>query len=302
MAKIPVEHTISSAYSFAFRNILTVIGIAWFPFALVIAIGAGLVLLMVPGLAAPGGPSPAAIAGLIAVAPLIVVAYVVANAMVVVGIMRRALGLSSGPVFAYFSLAAPVWRLLGATILVGLIVFVAVAVEAGVIAAVIIAASNGNSGLLGFLSAILIIAACLWTIYFMVRLSFFLPAVVVAEERIGIGRSWELGKGNFWRIFVVWLAIAIPVGMAASILMQAIYGNALMGLVLANQGENADPTALLNGMIHIFVTYAPYLVVIQLLQLIIMSGLTNGAIAAAYRSVTGTGGAGEAPAAPRGAT
>ncbi len=299
MAKIPVEHTISSAYSFAFRNILTVIGIAWFPFALVIAIGAGLVLLMVPGLAAPGGPSPAAIAGLIAVAPLIIVAYVVANAMVVVGIMRRALGLAEGPVFAYFSLAAPVWRLIGATILVGLLVFVVVAVEVGVIAAIIAAASNGNNGALGFLAAILIIAACVWTIYFVVRLSFFLPAVVVAEGRIGIGRSWELGKGNFWRIFVVWLAVAIPVSMAASVLMQAIYGNAMMGLVLANQGENADPMALLNGMVQIFVAYAPYLIVIQLLQIIIMSGLTNGAIAAAYRGVTG---AGQAPAAPAHAT
>src|SRR5581483_962011 len=69
MAKIPVEHTISSAYSFAFRNILTVAGIAWLPYVLAIAITAGLVVAMVPGLAAPGGPSPAAIAGLIAVAP-----------------------------------------------------------------------------------------------------------------------------------------------------------------------------------------------------------------------------------------
>ncbi|HZQ41010.1 MAG TPA: hypothetical protein VFA87_09455 [Rhizomicrobium sp.] len=294
MAKIPVEHTISSAYSFAFRNILTVAGIAWLPYVLAIAITAGLVVAMVPGLAAPGGPSPAAIAGLIAVAPLIAFVFLVANAMVIVGIMRRALGLSSGPVLAYFSLSAPVWRMLGANILVGLVVVVMIAVEIAVIAAVLAAATSGHNGALGLLSAILIFAACLWTIYFMVRIAFFLPAVVVAEERIGIGRSWELGKGNFWRIFVVWLAITIPVSMAASILMQAVYGNALMGLVLAHQGETADPAALLNGLVQILVTYAPYLILIQLLELIIMSGLTNGAIAAAYRSVTGTGGAGQA--------
>ena len=47
------------------------------------------------------------------------------------------------------------------------------------------------------------IVAVLWYIYAAVRLVFFLPAVVVAEEQIGLGRSWALGRGNFWRIIIV---------------------------------------------------------------------------------------------------
>ena len=297
MAKIPVERTISGAYSFAFKNILTVIGIAWLPYVLVFALIAGLVLLMVPGLTAAGGPNPAAVAGLIGILPLIVFLYLIAKSMVAVGLMRRALGLSSGPVLAYFSLSAPVWRMLGAMILLMLIFTAMITAEAGIIGAVIGAGASTKNGALDFLAVILVIVAVLWSIYFMVRIGFFLPAVVVAEERIGIGRSWQLGSGNFWRIFVVWLAIIIPVSMGASMLMQAFYGNSLMTLVLAQQqGGNPDPAALLHGMMQIFIANGPYLAVIQLIEIIVMSGLVNGAIASAYRSVTGTGDAAQSSA------
>ena len=34
--------------------------------------------------------------------------------------------------------------------------------------------------------------------------------VVIAEQGIGLKRSWQLGRGNFWRMFVILLSILIP--------------------------------------------------------------------------------------------
>ena len=34
MAKIPVEKTVSETYGFLFRNILSIVGIVWFPYLL----------------------------------------------------------------------------------------------------------------------------------------------------------------------------------------------------------------------------------------------------------------------------
>lgn len=285
MPKIPVERTISSAYSFAFKNILTVIGVAWFPYVLLCGIAAGLVFSILPALITPGGPQPAALGALFAELPLLFFLLFLAHAMVTVGLMERALGLKTGPVFIYFSLGSSVWRLFGAAILIEILLIIMVTVEGLVIAAVIGAAESAHNSGLGLLAAILIFAAVLWTIYFMVRIWFFIPAVVVAEEHIGIGRSWHLGGGNFWRIFLVFLAIYIPVSMAASVLMQAFYGNALMRLTLS-QTQTSDPALFLHQFLGIFIANAPYLAIIQLIQMIILSGLGNGAIAAAYRGIT----------------
>lgn len=48
--------------------------------------------------------------------------------------------------------------------------------------------------------------------FFAIRWGFFIPAVVMEHEGIGLSRSWKLTKGSFWRIF---LAFAV-VGVASS--------------------------------------------------------------------------------------
>ena len=49
--KIPFERTIASAYRFAFTNILSIIGIGWFPFLLFAALVGGMVYLWMPQIA-----------------------------------------------------------------------------------------------------------------------------------------------------------------------------------------------------------------------------------------------------------
>jgi hypothetical protein len=47
-----------------------------------------------------------------------------------------------------------------------------------------------------------------------------LNPVIVAESRIDFRRSWSLGKGNFWRIFLILLSVFVPVMV---VLMVALY-------------------------------------------------------------------------------
>ncbi len=123
--------------------------------------------------------------------------------MVTVSLQKKALGNMPAPTFCYFSMGAPVWRMIGATFLALLAYIVIVIVTIGITAALAVAATKFGPHFGEAIAVILGIIASFWAIYAAVRLFFFLPAVVVAEEQIGLVRAWELGGGNFWRIFAV---------------------------------------------------------------------------------------------------
>jgi hypothetical protein len=72
-----------------------------------------------------------------------------------------------------------------------------------------------NSTLVSWLIALLggvgVIALWCAYVYALVRLSFLLTPIVVAEPKgFALERSWTLGRGNFWRMFAVLLAIFLP--------------------------------------------------------------------------------------------
>ncbi len=134
--KIPFERTISGAYRFAFANILSIIGIGWFPFLLFGAVVTGLVMLWLPQLTefwsvfgkAANGPKirPGAVPVRAGAGHRLLYCWLScrcswSQAMVHVGLMRKALGLHPGPVFIFFSLGSQVWRLLGSYVLLMLL-------------------------------------------------------------------------------------------------------------------------------------------------------------------------------------
>src|SRR5947209_3112874 len=117
MSKIPVGETISRAYGFTFSNILSVIGIIWFPYAILVALTVGLVVLTVPDLPrmiAQHEFDPAQAIRVVRIGGVVWLAALIVSAMVTVGLQRKALDLHPGPVYFYFSLGAPVWRMIGA--------------------------------------------------------------------------------------------------------------------------------------------------------------------------------------------
>ena len=127
-------------------------------------------------------------------------------------------------------------------------------------------------------------------IYAAVRLFFFLPAIVVAENRIGLGRSWSLGGGNFWRIVVIFLLIVIPVGFVANIIMQMTVLPIIMGEVAKFHFEAAktdhEQFAQVGRLLHVIWHALPIIILISLLQRIAILGLMSGAIGKAYNALT----------------
>jgi hypothetical protein len=301
--KIPFERTIAGAYRFGFANILSIIGIGWLPFALFGAVAAAVVVNLVPlfsGLIVEGTANQidtarlgAVIGSAIGGVLLIVVAGFVAQAMVYVGLMRKALGLHRGPVFVFFSLGGQVWRLIGSYLLLLLLAWGIIAAVGGGIAIVAALLGQYAQAAQTPVTVVLVIAAYLGAIYAVIRASFFIPAVVVAENHIGLRRSWHLGKGNFWRIAGVMIAVTLPLGIAVSTILQVVTVT-MAGPPMMFDGSKATPAQLhVFGvkMIALFMKAGPYFAGVEVLYMILLSGLLAGASASAYTFVTGGGGA-----------
>jgi hypothetical protein len=294
--QFPVGRTIEDAYSFGFRKFFAVLGVAWLPYLL---LGILAVFLLgdfatrfLPSLRqisadhafGPHGFDPRVLAPLRAISGyiwLFTIAALLVTAMVEVGVMRKALGFSTGPTLVYLSFGSAFWRMVGAFVLlwliwVGLIIGLAIAVGIG--AALLLSFVPGNVRYL-LIGATGFIAFCA-AVYVVFRLIFFLPAVVVAEERLGIGRSWELGGGNFWRIFVVAIAIVIPIGFAFGILMNI----AESFIPWPEFPQTHDPREIAQFMLQHITPALPLLIAIALVQRVVTMGVWNGAVASAYRA------------------
>lgn len=299
MHKIPVGDTISRTYGFAFSNLLSIIGIAWFPYTLLVAIAVGLIMLLAPDfprLLMKGDFDPSMMMHVGRIFGLLWLLSLVVACMVTVGIQRKALGKHPAPVFIYFSLGAPVWRLLGASFLALLLLILIGCITAGVTVGIWFAAGAYLPAYAGLARSIAILAATLWTIYLWVRLLFFLPAVVVAEEIIGLGRSWELGGGNFWRIVVVAIAVFVPAWIAFRIISGALFGPFI---VMPNFHENMDYHEIMHMVVQQFSVIGPFMIVAQIVERIVYLGLGNGMIADAYLGVTDKQAMASAAAAPQ---
>jgi hypothetical protein len=280
--KVPVGKTISDGYGFAFRSFFSILGIVWFPYLLVLVIGAALVWLLAPHLlhmlALHDLDLPALMEFLRVVILIAVVGFIV-DAMVTVGIQRKALGMHPGPVWFFFSLGLPVWRMAGTFFLAAIVIFLIALVTGGVCVAIWYAASGLGSALW----VIRVVDACAagaFIIYVLVRLMFFLPAVVVEEETIGLERAWILGGHNFWRVLLVGLAVILPVAIVFHILALAIFGH-LGGWQFGAQAGTLEiaRAVLRSGAV------SPFGILFQLLERIVLIGVMNGAVASAYLSV-----------------
>jgi hypothetical protein len=301
---IPFERTISGGYSFGFTRILSVIGIAWFPMVLMVGITGGLLYLLMPAfmdflhnLPQPGQqPDPMRLAGLFRAMALlygaIVPAFFILSAMMRIGVMRKALGLMKGPTFIFFSLGGQVWRLLGAYLMIGIGIavyyFVSV-VLCGIVFAILLAAAS--KVIAGVAMGIVGVALFCLGVYLFLRISFFLPAAIVAEDLFGFGRSWELSSGNFWRIFGVLLIVYLPIYFVVGILNQTFLSATLLPQIMQHAGQHPTPAeaqAIVREVMGTFVRFVPYFVGVYVVQTILLLGIDAGAVATAYRAVTGT--------------
>lgn len=293
--KIPFERTVAAAYRFVLENFVSVLGIGWVPYLLAGLIGTALLSAVLPqlDLVLQSGQekwnqdqvgqliAPIAGAGFV-----FAIAVILAAAMVMVGMMRKALGQHSAPVYFFFSLGSQVWRMIGAYILLLLLLWavtVVIAIGIGIVSFVL--AKSAPAAQMP-VTALLACIAVLWGIYAVVRVQFFLPAVVVAENHIGLRRSWNLGRGNFWRIVGIVIVIVLPIGIVHSILTNILVQTSVAThpMTMMNPDEvRLYFAAMMNAARRVW----PILLLIELLYMAIVTGLAAGAIANAYNSVTG---------------
>jgi hypothetical protein len=262
----------------------------WFPTVLVLGVIAGIVYLVAPHAWLVGDfsnfkPEQTLAAPFWFARGAIFVASVLAGSMIAVGLMQHALGLKQSTTFIYFSLGAPVWRMLGA-ILLGAVIMVVLGIVCGVLVALVAIfgatlVPHGYALAGGIVLGLVVVCAMFYTGF---RLFFFLPAVVVAENRIGLGRSWSLGGGNFWRIFFVYLLVVVPVGFVAAVALEmTILPVVISGAMrLPHQPSAGEILDFLRGLLPLL----PIIATILILQGIAVRGLLAGAIGSAYNAVT----------------
>jgi hypothetical protein len=134
-----------------------------------------------------------------------------------VAIAQFALGLAPNPGWINIPPGKTVLRLVGAWLLVMLIMIgmwlaliLVGAIIGGGLGFAMATAGKGAAAIAGLITGVvMIVTTCAFT-YGMVRLTFLLLPVVVAERVVGIKRAWRLGKGNFWRMLGVFILTLLP--------------------------------------------------------------------------------------------
>jgi hypothetical protein len=304
--KIPVFATVAHAYGFAVSQFLRILGIVWAPLVVSMAVS----LMLTPGFAGnhiPIDDVDAIRRNASHFAPFVFIFSLFIRAMIGAGVTELALGKRSGTTLVYFSLAAPVWRLIGAWLLfllamifiyIGLIILTVIVAVVGGIGVHALALSKGADaaavGLLVVFCFFLFFGAL---IYVMARITFLIPPVVVNENKIDLARGWELTRGSFWRIFWIGFCIFVPLIVVQGALTVTLYGPGLFEQFfgLLHQGVMRQITQeALEGRIAEWgvairaqaLQVWPYAAAIGLAIETFACGLLYGASAFAYREIT----------------
>jgi hypothetical protein len=297
MDKIPVGATIGHAYSFAFKDFLKILGVMWVPFVIMMAATLALGTQVTAFTNALTTKNFAEVSNVISVLGPAYILFLFLIVMQILGITELALGKRQGasPYF-FFTLGKPLWRLIGAYLLVVLLLIAAILVfvfAAGILAAIFTGVtgvakgakpSGAAAGVLGLAVIIIVPIVYCAFIYGLVRQTFFLTPVVVAEERLGLRRAWSLGRGNFWRMFVIILALLVPFVILEGVFLIEFVWQGLPPT--AAQGATPEQITAwsMNSATRMqhywFVLYPVYLIVS-----VIFYGYVCGAQAFAYRSL-----------------
>ena len=124
MKKIPVGATIAHAYRFAFGQFFGIFGVVWLPW-LILSAGGFLLMQQAMAFAPPGTVHD--FSNAVPLLPLLIPFYLVVFVLLfmqIAGITELALGLNKGSPYYYFSLGRPLWRLIGAFLLLVLLIII----------------------------------------------------------------------------------------------------------------------------------------------------------------------------------
>lgn len=309
--KVTIGKAVVAGYRFAFGRLGAVAGAAWLPTLVMIA-----VLTLIGYLnfqlnsALSAKAAGTALGAAFGIMPVTMLVEAVFEGMAVAGVMAVALERRQ-PSVAYFSFGPAALRMMAAYVVVDLIVVALIAVLLGVFIgasfAMGIPPPPAGSPWMAWLtnplqnvmmcaivprlcpSPLVLIGLVLVGLaefgaflYVMTRLTFFLPAIVVAEEQINFGRSWRLSRGNFWRVLAVWLGVLIPMTIAVALVEHFATKLLLPGLGTGAARDARAITLALQGMPAVLLIRS----LITMADRTLTIGLESGAQAKAYNELT----------------
>jgi hypothetical protein len=288
MKKIPVGATIAHAYRFAFADFFTVLRSIWLPLAVQLGLSTLLIARFIPLLRAIETHDPSFVSMLgpiLLLYPIVLILFFAQFAVVT----KVALGLQPRIQLIDFPFRRDTWRLLGGFIVAGLAVLaimIAFAMVAGLLGFVLGALGAGKTALL-LMVAIAILVGYGGAIFLVFRFMFLLAPVNLAEQRLGIGRAWQLSHGNFWRSFLIVLAIILPVAVAEYALIFAVIGLPPMPHGLSQQAFEAARLEWNISLMQAMATYWYVTMPLFLVVIVLYLGAGCAAQAFAYRKLTG---------------
>lgn len=214
---------------------------------------------------------------------LAVILSFVANAwlqgIIVIEVARATLGekLTLGGLWAHAK--GRIGALLGWSLLVGLALFVVIALLAGIIALLVVTLGPLGIGLgvlVGILGGLGLLVVGVWI---STKLS-LVPSALMVERlslRAAIARSWSLTRGFFWKVFGIQLLVAAILGLAMNIISApfSIIGGIAAALVDPNGTESQSVVVV------IILVYIVQLIVTLVLSAI-AAVITTGASALIY--------------------
>jgi hypothetical protein len=296
MNKIPVGQTVRFAYAFTFGEIGTVIGLIWIP-TLINAVASFFALrayyhTLVDSLESGIPPSGAGVGlpFLLAFLAMLLVA------MIGVSLTQQALGMRQGPAFAHIALGSAELRAFGGFFGLYLlfILFIAVvAIVLGIAAAGSATAIQANPRLGGpagaAVGAAAVVGICA-VVYAVIRLSFLLVPSVVDGGEFGLTRSWQLTKGNFWRIVAVGAATLLPIALIFATAELAILGPSFFVPDVTHGAVSGTNLSGLAAQMRAMQDHMPVLMGLSFVLSPLLYGLMFSASAFAYRALSGQGG------------
>ena len=221
MSKIPVFSTVSRTYGFLLGEIGTIVRLAWAPLLIAAGLnfyfGGQAIDLVV------ASKDSAAAMGMASTNFLIGIVSFLANIMVIVALLRvvlfgdRKVGMI---VYLWFGTAEMRLVIVYILLLVAAIAgVIGLGIGFGLLAA--IAAAVPGLNIVVELAAIALVLTAIWAV---LKLT-LIPAVVVAENNLGVERAWALMRGNALRMFFVLFFTYLPIGVIGIILTFAVLGS-----------------------------------------------------------------------------